>query len=151
MAQFEFLTDRVISSMDDSKNSFSPGPVRRLFIERVEALRKDTFADMPDWAREDPHHALAGKKIIICGARLSGEIRYVARHHEILAVVDDFKVRSEESYMGFPLITTDTWLNMAKQDPTIVSLLFVSTVTGYNHFQRCDLAPEKRTPRGLLS
>jgi FkbM family methyltransferase len=68
---------------------------------------------------------------------MPGEIRYAARHHEILAVVDDALSSKDEAYLGFPLISTDTWLETVKRDPSIVTLLFVSTVRGYNHFLQC--------------
>lgn len=128
--------------MNSNRSEFSPiefsvNPVRRRYVEHAEILTKDAFGDQPDWVRRDPKNALKGKKFVICGARLPGEIRHVARRHEVLAIVDDFMSMKEETYMGIPLVNTEKWLEMAARDDSIVTLVFVQTAAGYNHFLRC--------------
>lgn len=121
----------------DQYREFSPEPVRQSFLQRVQALRRDPYADMPVWVREDPANALQGSKFVICGTRLAAETRHLAQRHEVLAVVDDSLYQKEARFLGFPVISTDAWLSMAKKDPSIVSMVFVPGAAGYTHFLRC--------------
>src|SRR5690242_1449633 len=92
---------------------------------------------MQSWVRDDPSCALENKQIVICGSGMSGECKYAAAHENVVAIVDDFRRHQADELFGIPLISTDEWLSLARGNASIVSLVFASTVAGYNHFMRC--------------
>jgi FkbM family methyltransferase len=118
-------------------NDFSYERERAIYIERASALQRDRWADMPNWVRDDPKSSLVGKRLIICGSQMTGEILFTKSRGEVVAIVDDFLCQRQDTHLGIPVITTDEWIVRARSDDSIVSLVYSGTVPGYNHFMRC--------------
>ncbi|HET9337756.1 MAG TPA: hypothetical protein VFQ55_02035, partial [Casimicrobiaceae bacterium] len=83
-----------------------------------------------------PADAIATRRFVVLGSQHRSEIRVLARHANIVAIVDDTLAREGQRLMGSPVVTTDAWVEMVRQDPNIVSCLLVSTPKGYLHFVR---------------
>lgn len=108
----------------------------RRYAEQALALQRDPWCDLPTWVRDDPAHCLAGRKVMVCGSKMPGEMRFLAERCEIVGVVDDFLWRSRADCMGLPVYSTDEWIDMARADPAMVSIVGVATVVGDDHFGR---------------
>ena len=114
---------------------FSSEHLRVTYSARARALQRDRWADMPGWVRDDPASALREKRFIVCGSHMPGEIRHAMDRLDVVAIVDDF--RREEELFGVPRVSSDQWIERARKDPSLVSLVYAETVPGYNHFMRC--------------
>src|ERR1700754_2879892 len=123
--------------MTHTITSFDTERQRAGYLDRIEALQRNVWAGLPSWAQDEPDRVLRTRKIIMCGARMPGEIRFIAARHEIVGVVDDSLVTSQSDYLGYPLMTTDEWIRMARSDASIVSVIAVQSVAGDEHFGRC--------------
>jgi len=122
--------------MNETYPVFDTVAERILFAERAKALAADPYVDMPSWVRDDPNSAFIGKKIVLCGSHMEAEMRHAIRRFEVVAIVDDFRCQRQGEMFGIPLISTDAWVSLAKQDSSVVSIICASTVQGYNHFIR---------------
>jgi FkbM family methyltransferase len=89
------------------------------------------------WVRANPGDALRDKRIIICGSQCKGEIRFAAKHFDVLGIVDDYQSGKTDLILGLPVLTTDDWIASVKRDPSIVTMILVWSSAGYNHFKRC--------------
>lgn len=120
-------------------NSIKEGAesLRREFVKRAERISENPWADLPDWLREKPDSLHDRDRFVICGSHLRGEIRFVASRLNIVAIVDDYARPPQEKIFGIPIIRTDDWLDLVKNDQSIVSLILVSTVPGFRHFTNC--------------
>lgn len=122
-----------------SGNSIKEGAelLHREFVRRAERFSGNPWADLPDWLRENPEALRERGRFVICGSHLRGEIRFVASKLNIVAIVDDYAQRPQNQIFGIPIIRTDDWLDLVKNDQSIVSLILVSTVPGFRHFTNC--------------
>ncbi|MDA8447218.1 FkbM family methyltransferase [Paracidovorax valerianellae] len=110
--------------------------LRHSYITRANALQLNPWVDLPDWVQADPGGSLNGCKIVLCGSKMPGELRFLANHCEVIGIVDDFLLRSQQECMGIPVLSTDQWITLAQSDADIVSIIAVATVAGDNHFSR---------------
>lgn len=89
----------------------------------------------PAWMTTHPADVLKEKKFIVCGAQCRPEIRVLAKHANVVAIVDDVVTgRGGERLFGVDVIDSDAWIELARGDDSIVSIVLVSGPTGYQHF-----------------
>jgi hypothetical protein len=110
--------------------------LKQRYVEHAQSLQLDRWSDMPNWIRSDPLASLVGKKVILCGSKMSGEARFLSLHCEVIGVVDDFLWRARSSYLGMRVYSTDEWIDVVGEDSSIVSIIAVPTVAGEDHFSR---------------
>lgn len=116
--------------------AFDFAPLRDGYAHRAAALRQDPWSDLPAWARDNPENCLQDVPVVVCGSRMAGEVRFLATHCKVLAVVDDFLRRSQGIWMGLPVLSTTEWLDRAQREPQMVSVIGVASVLGDDHFGR---------------
>jgi len=110
--------------------------LRRHFHERVALLAHDPDALLPPWARTHADSLLRRRKLILCGSMDRPEMRLLAQHFDVIAVVDDFLRKKQDSVLGVPVITADEWVDRVRADRDILSLLLVSQCAAYEYFHR---------------
>jgi FkbM family methyltransferase len=82
-----------------------------------------------------PVDTLKEKKFIVCGSQCRPEIRVLAKHASVIAVVDDFLVKQGGGRIfGIDVIDTDAWVTLARNDNSVVSVMLVPLTSGYQHF-----------------
>jgi FkbM family methyltransferase len=108
--------------------------LKQSFINRVAALRQDAVSYLPLWARAEGPALLKQRKFIICGARCASEIRVLARHADVLAIVDD--AQAGKKIFGIPVIDTDAWISRVRGNASIVSCILILGDDEYNYFLR---------------
>lgn len=86
---------------------------------------------------------------MLCGSKMPGELRFLAERCDVVGVVDDFLWRSRRDWFGLPVYSTDEWIDMARADPRMVSLVAVSTPAGDDHFGRIAAQHDLRALRML--
>jgi FlaA1/EpsC-like NDP-sugar epimerase len=116
---------------------FSSEEHAKAYIAHARSLTEDRWSDLPMWVRANPGDALRDKRIIICGSQCKGEIRFAAKHFDVLGIVDDYQSGKTDLILGLPVLTTDDWIASVKRDPSIVTMILVWSSAGYNHFKRC--------------
>lgn len=117
-------------------SDFNAEPLRAAYVAHAQRLQDNRWCDLPAWAQDDPAGCLEGRKVVLCGSKMPGELRFVAEHCEVVGVVDDFLYRSRGEMMGIPVLSTDQWIELARRDPGIVSIIAVPSVAGDDHFAR---------------
>lgn len=91
----------------------------------------------PSWMQASPADILKEKKFIVCGSQCRPEIRVLAKHASVIAVVDDRIVKQGEGkVLGIDVIDSDAWVELAHNDKSIVSVVLVSGPMGYQHFNK---------------
>src|SRR5262249_48947972 len=91
----------------------------------------------PDWMQGSPADLLKEKKFVVCGSRCRPEIRVLAKHANVVAVVDDYPAKAGgEKVFGIEVIDSDAWVEMTRNDSNIVSVELVPTPPGYQHFSK---------------
>jgi len=91
----------------------------------------------PLWMRSSPADILKDKKFVVCGSLCRPEIRVLAKHAQVIGVVDDSIVqRGGGEVFGIDVIDSDTWIELAHKDQSIVSIVLAAGTTGYQHFNR---------------
>lgn len=108
--------------------------LRSMFLERVELLRKDRGNVLPIWAQAQADAVFEGKNLVICGSVSRSEIRTLARIANVIGIVDDYLVEKQNRLFGVPVLTSDEWGEMARQDQSIVSCILVSQARAFEHF-----------------
>lgn len=112
--------------------SFQASTFQRLTDE----LRRDGFADIDPRIR-DRRDDLRSMQWIVCGADMAHELRWMAEHFDVVAVVDDWCVGEERE--GRPVISTEMWIDRIKADPRLASAVLVETPDEYDHYYRVAL------------
>lgn len=109
--------------------------IKTTYRARCADLSRDINNLLPAWARPETDTIFKKRKIIVCGAVSRAEIRVLARHTDIVGIVDDF---ASGNVFGIPIINSDAWIDRARSDKRIVSCLLLPRNKGYNYFlQRC--------------
>ncbi len=124
------------TAMPYSFQGFDSELLRQSYITRANALQRNPWVDLPDWVQAEPSQSLKGRRIVLCGSKMPGELRFIASHCEVIGIVDDFLLRSQQESMGIPLLSTDQWISMSRSDTEIVSIIAVASVAGDDHFSR---------------
>jgi FkbM family methyltransferase len=106
------------------------------YRKRVEELSADRNNLLPEGARQDADQIFKKKKLVICGSISLSEIRVLAKHGDVFAIVDDFAAVAGKRIFGIPVIHSDHWIRWAKKDKNIVSCIMVPRGAGYQHFVR---------------
>jgi FkbM family methyltransferase len=89
----------------------------------------------PAWMQSNPAEVLKEKKFIVCGSQCRPEIRVLAKHANVIAVVDDLLTRrGGGKVLGIEVIDSDAWVELARNDNNVVSVMLVSGAAGYQHF-----------------
>lgn len=93
----------------------------------------------PSWIASSPSQLLADKKFVVLGSGCRPEIRLLAKHAEVVAIVDDFLVKTGEKVFGIPVIGSDDWIDRVRNDKSVVSVNLAPGIKGYQHFSRLAL------------
>lgn len=88
---------------------------------------------LPDWLSEDKQ-LIFKKSLIVCGTTSKEEIRALAKNFNIISIVDDDLSKKWQWLYGIPLISTSKWIDIAKSNQEIISLVLVGTLRAYRHF-----------------
>lgn len=109
--------------------------LKRMVGERIAAIGPRRDALMPSWAGA-PAELLRARRFIVCGSVCRSEIRVLARHAEVIAIVDDAMARESPSLFGIPVVDSDRWIEMARGDASVVSSVLVPHGRATQHFAR---------------
>lgn len=94
----------------------------------------------PIWMQDSPNELLRKKKFIVCGSMCRPEIRVLAKHANVIAVVDDVIMkRGGGKVFGIDVIGSDAWVDIARNDDSIVSLMLLQLQPGYQHFTKLQM------------
>jgi FkbM family methyltransferase len=108
-----------------------------VLVKNLRSLR-DAYGDashfFPAWMEQSPQDVLAEKKLVVCGSVCRSEIKLLARHANVIAIVDDALFKTQKSLFGIPVIDVDTWVGLAKGDKSIVSCVLVAGPRAYPYF-----------------
>jgi len=116
----------------------------------VRKLHSTEAGRWPLWMQTSPQDILKEKKFIVCGSQCRSEIRVLAKHAKIVAVVDDLVVkRGGGNVFGIDIIDSDAWVELARDDPNVVSVMLVSGAAGYQHFQKLAMQWQLQTLNSL--
>jgi len=110
--------------------------IEELFLKRAASLRTDINRVFPGWMNEAPADLLRNRKFIVCGSTCRSEIRVLARHAEVIAIVDDALSKQRGNLFGIPVIDSDTWIERAHGDAGIVSCVLVAHGRATQYFVR---------------
>ena len=101
---------------------------------------RDTHAKrgncFPQWLDQDPRDVLAHKQFIVCGSVCRSEIRVLARHANVIAIVDDFLAKTTSQIFGIDVISSDAWIERARSDRSIVSCILTPGARAFQHFTK---------------
>lgn len=91
---------------------------------------------IPEWLDQSPRDFLARKNFIVCGSVCKSEIRVLARHANVIAIVDDYLANTTSRIFDIPVITSDAWIELAKGDLDIVSIVLTPGARAFQHFTK---------------
>lgn len=128
--------ERLTKGFDDM--TFYPFVTEDDLLRQLEQERKSLHSGhglWPAWMSENPKDLLEHKKFVICGSTCRPEIRVLAKHANVIAVVDDTLAKQcGYKVLGIDVIDSDTWVELARNDKNVVSVMLVWGSTGYRHF-----------------
>lgn len=102
----------------------------------VARLARDRNEVLPGWARARPDAVFAARRFIVCGSTCMPEVRALARHAEVVGIVDDFLCRERSDIEGFPLMGADDWIDRARRDPGISTVILSPSARAFQYFVR---------------
>jgi len=101
---------------------------------------RDSYANkeklFPKGLNEKPQEILSGRNFIVCGSVCRSEIRVLAQHANVIAIVDDYLCKSKSTLFGIPVITSDAWIELSKKDQHSVSCVFAPGARAFQHFTK---------------
>src|SRR5690606_4596244 len=101
---------------------------------------RDAYANLrnilPAWFSKTPDHFLSSTRFVVCGSVCRSEIRVLARHAQIVAIVDDLLYQKQPFIFGIPVISSDAWITMCRQDREIVSCFLTPGGRAFQHFTK---------------
>lgn len=103
---------------------------------RVAALVDDRDRLLPAWIDRKPAELLRDRKFIVCGSVCRSEIRVLARHAEVIGIVDDALSKERDRLFGISLLNSDAWIERARGDASIVSCILVPHGRATQYFTR---------------
>jgi hypothetical protein len=109
------------------------------FWQRAEMLAADAGMLLPKWARDNADNLIRTRKFIICGTACPEEMRTFMRSAEVIAIVDDTLCRKQSRLYDIPVIDSDTWVEMARKDRSIISCILTIRARGFQHFVRLGM------------
>jgi FkbM family methyltransferase len=108
-------------------------------LSRLREIHEGDGGRWPEWAQDSAASILKDKKFIVCGSERRAELRVLAKHANVIAVVDDMVVaQGGDKVSGIDVIDSDAWVTLANNDKSVVSVLLVSGTAAYQHF--CKIA-----------
>ncbi len=120
--------------------NFYPHVTEEALLQQLRGIRLSCQFDdekWPSWVQVAPAEMLSEKKFIVCGSMCRSEIRVLAKHANVIAVVDDMAIkRGEDKVFDIEIVDSDAWIELARNDSSVVSVLLVSGAAGYQHFNR---------------
>jgi FkbM family methyltransferase len=91
---------------------------------------------LPQWLDQSPSDFLTHKKFIVCGSVCKSEIRVLARRANVIAIVDDFLAQTTSKIFDIPVVTSDAWIELARNDLAIVSCVLTPGARAFQHFTK---------------
>lgn len=120
-------------------NSY-PYTSENALLAALDQVRTDHHApggSWPQWLNGDPADLLARRKFIVCGSLCRAELRLLARHADVVAIVDDLLLAQGcRRLLGAEVISSETWVEKARSDPGIVSVVLTAGPAGFQHFSK---------------
>jgi FkbM family methyltransferase len=129
----------------DVVSLLSSSYLARQYREHVRELSKDRNKLLPEWTRDDVDGFFCGKKFIVCGSLCRSEIRVLAKQAEVVAIVDDFMCNGNQKIFGIPVIDADSWIELARHDPSIITVVLASNARAFKYFTRQCMQWELRS------
>lgn len=114
---------------------FSRQQLVREIFELRDSLAKPNGI-FPAWFDKEPSDFLENQRFIICGSGCRSEIRVLARHANVVAIVDDLLHERQEQIFGIPIISSDAWVGLAAGRSDVVSCILTPGATGFQHFTK---------------
>lgn len=106
----------------------------------------DTDNIFPDWLdHSSVGDFLVSAKLIVCGSVCRSEIRVLAQNANVIAIVDDMLYQKQSSIFGIPVISSDRWIELCRQDQKIVSCILTPGSRAFQHFTKLATQWELRT------
>lgn len=106
-------------------------------LDQVRADYQAPGGHWPHWLQGDPADLLARRRFIVCGSLCRAELRLLALHADVIAVVDDVLfAQGRRQLLGAEIISSDAWVEKARNDPGIVSVMLTAGVMGFQHFSK---------------
>lgn len=91
----------------------------------------------PHWLQGDPADLLARQRFIVCGSQCRAELRLLARHAEVVAIVDDVLLAQGHRHLfGTQVISSEAWVEKARNDQGVVSVVLTAGPVGFQHFSK---------------
>ncbi|MBN6101595.1 FkbM family methyltransferase [Xanthomonas sp. CFBP 8703] len=90
----------------------------------------------PVWLDQTPLDFLKNQKFIVCGSVCRAEIRVLAKSANVIAIVDDFLRERQSHIFGIPLISSDTWVELAAGQADVVSCVLTPGGRAFQHFTK---------------
>jgi len=115
-------------------NQYSLDSLKQLISLKSCELLEDRYSSIRQHINYS--NVITDNKFIICGSKARDEIRLFAQIGLVLAIVDDTLAMKWKWLFGIPVITTSEWINLIKKDPSIISILLVSTLPATRHFYK---------------
>ncbi|QWN28935.1 FkbM family methyltransferase [Xanthomonas phaseoli pv. phaseoli] len=83
-----------------------------------------------------PSDFLKKQNFIICGSVCRSEIRVLAKSANVIAIVDDFLRERQRHIFGIPVISSDTWVELAVGQADVTSCILTPGGTAFQHFTK---------------
>jgi FkbM family methyltransferase len=111
--------------------------MRARLMDLHQATAANALHSLPNWVNNLDISRLMQQRFVVCGTRhLAGWAVEFLRHHQLVAVVDDYMAANKGQFLGMPCITTETMLQMAKADPDLIFINSGEPYGGVEHFNR---------------
>ncbi|ACT52027.1 FkbM family methyltransferase [Methylovorus glucosotrophus] len=91
-------------------------------------------ARLPQWLDKSAQSLLKDTSFIVCGSNCRSEIRVLAQHANVIAIVDDFL--KQPTLFGIPVIRSDEWIQRCLKDRAIVSCILTPNGRAFQHFTK---------------
>jgi len=91
---------------------------------------------LPRWMDATPADLIRSGQFYVCGSVSRSEIRVLARHAQVIGIVDDHLAKEGGRLYGIPVIDTETWITGARANPRAVSCILVPNARATQHFRR---------------
>ncbi|WP_334107956.1 FkbM family methyltransferase [Methylobacillus sp.] len=100
---------------------------------------------LPTWLTQSPREFFSTTRFVVCGSVCRSEIRVLAQHAQIAAIVDDHLCQKQASIFDIPIISSDEWIALSRQDKHLVSCILTPGARAFQHFTKLALQWELRT------